>query len=137
MPVGRDTQRGSWFYIADVPGPDGQRKQHRRRGFKTKKEAQAALAALVADQQRGVFVPPDKVTVRAFLLEEWLPARSSTLRAATAASYEQMVRNYVLPTVGATRLQHVTPAMLNALYGRLLSDLRHSYVTAALAPAYP
>ena len=75
------------------------------------------MAALVADQQRGVFVPPDKVTVRAFLLEEWLPARSSTLRSATTASYEQMIRNYVLPTLGAARVQHVTPAMLNSLYG--------------------
>ena len=62
--------------------------------------------------------------MRAFLLEEWLPARAPTLRPSTAASYERMIRNYVVPSLGGARLQQVTPSMLNALYGRLLSEGR-------------
>jgi hypothetical protein len=121
MPVGRDAKRGSWYYVVDAPLPGGRRKQLRRRGFKTKKEAQGALAAVVADQQRGVYVPPDRIT---FLLSEWLPARASTLRPSTAAAYEQMIRTYVVPSLAHARLQQLTPSLLNALYGRLLSEGR-------------
>ena len=52
----------------------------RRRGFETKKEAQAALTAVIADLQRGLFVRPDRTTLGEFLLNDWLPAQRLSLR---------------------------------------------------------
>lgn len=112
----RKDDSGAWFFVVDIAGPDGKRKQLKRRGFETKRAAQAALTALQADKQRGVLVVPRRATLGKFLLDDWLPARRVTLRSSTAASYEQLIRNYIVPTIGGVRLQAVDGSMLNRLY---------------------
>ena len=52
-----------WMFVVDVPGPGGNRKQVRRRGFATKKEAQEELTRLRGDLQRGTFVTRTKMTL--------------------------------------------------------------------------
>lgn len=49
--VKRDGTR--WMFVVDVPGPAGRRKQVRRRGFATKKEAQDDSRAYVANSSAG------------------------------------------------------------------------------------
>ena len=120
----RKDASGAWFFVVDIAGPDGKRKQLKRRGFDTKRAAQVALTELQADKQRGVFVVPLRATLGQFLLDEWLPARRVTLRPSTAASYEQLIRNYILPTIGGIRLQAVDGSTLNRLYGELLTSGR-------------
>ncbi len=121
--IRKDDSR-AWFFVVDIAGPDGKRKQLKRRGFETKRAAQAALTALQADKQRGVLVVPRRATLGKFLLDDWLPARRVTLRSSTAASYEQLIRNYIVPTIGGVRLQAVDGSMLNRLYGELLTSGR-------------
>ncbi len=118
MSVKKDPGRGTWFFVVDVAGLGGRRQQFKRRGFATKKAAEAAEAAVVAEEARGTFVRPSKVTVGAFLVDEWLPARRAGLKPSTAASYEQMITAYVVPTLGPVALGKVDGAMLNALYAR-------------------
>ena len=120
----RKDDSGAWLFVIDIDGPDGKRRQVKRRGFATKKAAQAALTALNADVQRGTFVAPLRSTLGQFLTDDWLPARSVSLRPSTVVCYEQLIRNYVLPTIGSTRLQLVDGAMLNRLYGELLTTGR-------------
>jgi integrase len=122
--VKQDKARGTWYFVADLRSADGKRRQYRRRGFKTKKAATEALATFIADQARGTFHRTSKVTLSQFLLDEWLPAKRSTLRPSTAAAYEQIIRTYVGPRMGATSLAEIDGAMLNALYGTLLTDGR-------------
>lgn len=122
----RRDDSGAWFFVVDVAGPDGKRKQLRRRGFDTKRAAQAALTELQADKQRGMFVAPRRATLGQFLLDEWLPARRVALRPSTAASYEQLIRNYVLPTIVGVRLQSLDGSTLNRLYAELLTNGRRS-----------
>ncbi len=120
----RKDDSGAWFFVIDIDGPDGKRRQVKRRGIATKKGAQAALTALNGDVQRGTFVAPLRSTLGQFLVDDWLPARSVSLRPSTVVCYEQLIRNYVLPTIGSTRLQLVDGAMLNRLYGELLATGR-------------
>jgi integrase len=124
MSVKKDPRRGTWFFVVDVAGVGGRRQQFKRRGFATKKAAAAAEAAVVAEQAQGTFVRPSKVTVGAFLVDEWLPAKRAGLKPSTAASYVQMTDAYVVPTLGPVALGKVDGAMLNALYAHLLSDGR-------------
>jgi len=71
-------------------------------------------------RDRGTFVRPTKVTLGAFLLDEWLPAKRSGLRPSTVNSYERLISLYVVPTLGEVALSDIDGAMLNALYARLL-----------------
>jgi hypothetical protein len=52
----------------------GERRREWHSGFQTRREAEAARIEILANLQRGEHAPPDKVTVRAFLEDEWLPA---------------------------------------------------------------
>lgn len=117
----KDPVRGTWSFVVDVRAANGKRQQLRRRGFATKKAANAALAAVVADQARGVFVRPPRVTLAGFLLDEWLPAKRSALRASTANSYDRIIELYIEPAIGAVPLSDIDGSMLNALYADLLA----------------
>jgi hypothetical protein len=59
----RKDDSGAWFFVVDIAGPRGARTQLKRRGFTTKKQAAAALAATITDQNRGAFIRPSRVTV--------------------------------------------------------------------------
>lgn len=117
----RKDDSGKWFFVIDVAGPSGVRTQLKRRGFATKKEAAAALSATITDQNRGAFIRPSRVTVRTFLVDEWLPAKTTTLKPSTAATYAQYLRSYAAPYIGDLELSKVDGGVLNALYGHLLS----------------
>jgi integrase len=122
--ITQDKTRGTWSFVVDVHSDDGARRQMRRRGFRTKKAAAEALATVLAEQARGVFVRPSRTTVAAYLVDEWMPARARSLKPSTAASYEQMIRTYVVPHIGGIELSKVDGPLLNRLYGTLLTDGR-------------
>ncbi len=82
------------------------------------------MTKLLGEQQRGVYVAPTRSTLGQFILDERLPARRPSLRDSTAASYEQMTRTYITPTIGTAKLQAIDGATLNAFYGRLIKEGR-------------
>jgi integrase/predicted RNA-binding Zn-ribbon protein involved in translation (DUF1610 family) len=93
-------------------------------GFATRRECEAALAKILAALEAQTFTPPTKVTVKQFLLAEWLPTVKGSLRPTTYASYAMLTREHVLPRLGALQLQRLSPAALNALYAHLLEQGR-------------
>ena len=58
----------TWSFVVDLPSsPDGRRRQRKKGGFRTKKEAEAALAALLTDVQKGTVLEPSRQTLAAYL----------------------------------------------------------------------
>jgi hypothetical protein len=55
---GHFKKRGaSWYYWAELdPGPDGERRQQSKGGFRTRKDAERAFADLRDDMRRGAYV---------------------------------------------------------------------------------
>ncbi|HEY9376820.1 MAG TPA: Arm DNA-binding domain-containing protein [Jiangellaceae bacterium] len=52
----------------------GRRRQKWHSGFRTKREAEKGLTALLAAQDTGTYVAPQKITLGEYLAERWLPA---------------------------------------------------------------
>ena len=123
---GHFKKRGaSWYFWVELePGPDGKRRQKSRGGFKTRKEAERAFAALRDEIRLGSYVEPSKLTLNRFLEEEWLPAIRASVRPSTLRFYAQNVASYIKPTIGRTLLPNVTAAKLNAFYATLLANGR-------------
>ncbi len=94
---------GRWCFVIDLPG-DVARKQVRRRGFATKKEAQAALDKLTGDVALDQYVDPSLLTVGEYLEHHWLPLATSRVRPTTIDNYERNVRNH-LSDLAVVRLQ--------------------------------
>ena len=126
---------GTWSFVVDVPSPNGGRQQLRRRGFVTKKEAQAELTTVLGDMQEGNYVRPSKLTFGAYLTNRWAPAMRPTVRKTTAAAYEQMAK-HLERHLGKVPLGELTGPHLTAVYGVLgeagLSKrtVRYVHVTA-------
>ena len=112
-----------WFFSAPDPAT-GKRRFYSRNGFPTKKAAQEALSAELARFHNGAFVEPSKLTVEAFLLEQWLPAVEGRLRPSTRANYQTNQQVHIIPAQGTLRLQRLTAPRIAAFYSQLLADGR-------------
>jgi integrase len=108
-----------WTARWDELTEDGDRRQRRRSGFATRREAQAFLSEQLQRLRDGSYSAPTRQTFGEFLLSEWLPAIEGTVRPLTATNYERTVRVHLVPNVGSLRLQGVSGAHLNALYRKL------------------
>ncbi len=120
---GHVAKKGQRYYpVVDI-GPDpesGKRRLKWHKSCRTRGEADEALTEIVQTLNRGNYVEPSKGTVQSFLRDEWLPSARATLKPSTAKLYETLLDAYVMPRLGSTRLQALTPARLNAFYAELL-----------------
>lgn len=112
---------GTWWFVVDLPAGDDKRRQVRRRGFATRREAQTALTEVLVSLQQGTFVKRERMTVGEYLAD-WMEALPTSGRGvATISSYRHNLRLHVLPYVGELRLQDLTAIDLDRLYRRLLT----------------
>ena len=93
-------------------------------GYATRKACQAALNKVLVAVEARSFVPTTRITLKAFLLAEWLPAVKGTLRPTTYASYAMLAQEHVIPRLGGLQLQRLNAAAINALYAYLLEEGR-------------
>jgi integrase len=101
-------------------GPDGRRVRKWHSGFRTKKDAEQARVELLAKVDQGAYVEPAKLTVAAFLREQWLPGLRSQVRPGTWAEHRSKVEVHLSPAIGGLQLQRLGPGHLNAVYADLL-----------------
>ena len=118
---GSVTRSGAgWQFVLDL-GVDGtgKRRQLRRRGFGTKREAQAAMVETQSQVLRGEVANPGRRTLADYA-EQWLDAVQASLEPAAWTNYRTCLRLYVLPRLGHVRLSSITPLTLSSLYAELL-----------------
>jgi integrase len=115
---GHIRKRGSTWAVVYDEGPDdeGKRRQRWRGGYRTRKEAQAALNEALARLDRGDYITPERLTFGEFVRERWLPVIAGERRRTTLASYERHLRRHVLPEIGGLPLQRLDASRLNRLY---------------------
>jgi hypothetical protein len=110
---------GRWWFVVDGGmGPDGERRQVRRKGFPTKKEAQAELDKVRGQARSRSYVAPTTLTVKAYL-DGWLAALPTRLRASTVDGYRRCLLP-VADALGGRKLVSLTPEDLDKLYAELL-----------------
>ncbi len=106
---------------------DGARRQRRRWVTgKSKSAVLARLDELRSTLGRGGDIDRSELTTAAFLAD-WLAAATPSLAAATGGQYRQVVRDYIVPRVGAIKLSKLSVRDVS----RMLSDM------AAPAPSRP
>ncbi len=102
-------------------GPDpisGERRQ-RQETVRTRKEAESLEAKWRTQIDTGVAVDIHKMTV-AELFAHWLDVlRGTNPKERTISEYERIINGRILPVLGATLVQKVNPAMIDAFYAGL------------------
>lgn len=120
----KNATTGTWEFRVNL-GLDGTGKRlyTRRRGFKTKGEAQQALDRLRTDVTTSSYVAPARQTVDEYL-DAWLVTIKPSLEPSTLSSYGRNLKLHVRTRVGGVQLQRLDAPALNRLYAELLEDGR-------------
>lgn len=136
-----------WGYIYDLSatGSGTRRVQQRKQGFPSERSAARALRERLGELDAGIVVERSGVTLGHYLLEEWLPTKEPTtqegagrrsrgrLGIGTWQLYHDYIRAYIVPHLGAVKLQDLTPAMVERAYTEL--ELRGGKRQQGLSPA--
>ncbi|MFD0048902.1 tyrosine-type recombinase/integrase [Actinomycetes bacterium NPDC127524] len=113
----------SWYFVAEV-GTDpmtGKRKRKKQRGFKTKREAEKALALIESEVIRGTYFEPSNITLEDHLTE-WFKIKRNMINIQTAEVYKGYIKNRIVPILGNTQLSKLTPVLLQSYINDLVED---------------
>ena len=132
-------QRGSkWYYkfrLAQRDKATGKYPWIAKGGFDTEREAWKACREAMRDADQGRVVKPSNRTVGQFLTD-WLTAVEPTIDATTWRNWSDYARSYVIPHIGAERLQRLDEPALLTLYAKLLAEGRVKRDTDSAMYAY-
>lgn len=103
----------TWSYYFDLGKVDGKRKKKEKGGFRTKKEAEQALAAALTEyNSAGAVFEPSEITVSDFL-DQWYELYCKpNLKYNTQVSYLRMTEGHIKPKFGSYKLKALTPIIL-------------------------
>lgn len=121
---GGTRKRGkTWSYYFDAASIGGKRKKIEKGGFRTKKDAEAALAKALAeyDASGSVFTPSD-ISVSDYL-DFWFEEDCKMNRSdKTVATYENIIKNHLKPQFGAYYLKTLHAAPIQSYINQLKKD---------------
>ena len=126
----RRLRSGKTSYDVKLRTPDG---RQYKKTFRTRKEAESYVVQQRAAQMSGTWVDPNagKVRFDAYAAQ-WLEQRTA-LRPRTVELYEYLLRLHVLPGLGSSPLEKISPMQVRAWHARLATAHHVSATTASKA----
>lgn len=118
----RETPAGATSWVAHVTWQEGGRRRQSKRTHRTKREAQQALAELIATHRTGTFVAPSRLTLRDFAVAWLAGLQTQGRKASTLRGYRQVLDLYLLPRLGHVPLQDLRTPDFDKLYRDLLAS---------------
>lgn len=118
---GGTRKRGStWSYYFDLGKVDGKRKKKEKGGFRTKKEAEAALAKAITEYNNaGTVFEPSEITVSDYL-DQWYELYClPNLKYNTRQNNLDHIRLHIKPALGKYRLRSLTAATIQGFANSL------------------
>lgn len=120
----RTRKRGkTWSYIFEAGKVDGRRKVVERGGYSTKEAAYKAGVAAFNDFMHGnIGITSDSITLKDFMTA-WLEnVVAVNVKPTTLQTYHALFKKNIVPSLGAVKVQSLTPAMLD----KWLRDLQRT-----------
>lgn len=126
--VGKEASK--WYYVIEL-GRDsnGKRRQKKKRGFKTKKEAQAALTKTLHELNTRTYIEPSTQKFGEYL-EQWLEYKKTSVAESTYRTYFGNLKTHILPEFENIPLANLKPLNIQQFYTKLLNEkqLNHNTV---------
>lgn len=133
--TGGTRKRGAtWSYYFDLGKIDGKRQKKEKGGFKTKKEAETALAKAINEYNNaGAVFTPSEITVSDYL-DPWYDLYCKpNLKYQSQVTYLRIIEIHLKPKYGKYRLKALTSAILQEYANDLkMSGLAKKYVSCIL-----
>lgn len=113
-------KNGTYAYTIEMgKHPEtGKRRQKMKAGFVTRKDAENALAQVLADMGRGNYVEETKEMVQEYFTK-FLDLKRPQLRPGTVKTYKWLINYHIIPKLGQIPLAKLTPHHLITMYEKL------------------
>lgn len=122
MARGSITARGNSYRVRVSYQEDGKRRMATKTAH-SKRQAEKLKNEMLAEIDKGIFLKPTKLTVRAHL-EQWLDGHvRSTVSPSTHDLYQIIARKHLIPALGAIPLYQLRPQHVQALYAEKLQKV--------------
>lgn len=116
---------------AGIDPQTGKKKKTRRRGFKTRKEANLALSRLTLELENQSDLTIDKNILFVDVYHEWYSQYQNTVRESTLVRTDGLFQNHILPEFGNKRINTITinqvQKAVNKWFGQVLRNYRRWY----------
>jgi len=120
----RQKSKGSWqIQVYTGEGPDGKPRRHFETVRGRKGDAQRRLTELLASLDKGIYIPPGRLTMAEHLLQ-WLTGYVKTnCSPRTYESYQSTVERHLIPSLGHIQLKQLNPQAIQNYYGKACEKL--------------
>jgi integrase len=109
----------NWYYVFYLDKDEtGKRKQKKKRGFKTKKEAQNALAEAINAVNKGSYIEPVNIRYGDYL-EQWFLTKKNSLGTQTAKVYQTYLKSRIIPSLGHSNLAKLSALQIQSYINKL------------------
>ena len=101
------TKKGDRYFVKIYMTLDGQRRDHLKRGFKTRREAKRYENAINHKMNTGAFIAPQRASKELYreIFEKWFKSYQGTVEATTASRTLDIFRLHILQPLEITRLK--------------------------------
>lgn len=123
--AGQIIKRGNRKYLVRVSlGRDaqGKRKTFSKTINGTKKEAEAFKNKILHKLDTGTFVQPTKEYFSNFIINWRDNVAIQRVSSKTLRGYEQSIRLYLIPYLGNTKLNNITPEQIQSMYQNMMTE---------------
>lgn len=134
--IKKNKQTGKWEFVIDI-GKDpvtGKRKQKRKRGFETKKDAEVELTKLLNELYDDAIIINNKVLFCTYM-DNWFLERKLVISSLTYKNHRSLYKYHVEPYLGNIQLQNLNLMILQSYVIRLVneSNLSNSSINRVLS----
>ncbi|WP_456364010.1 tyrosine-type recombinase/integrase [Priestia aryabhattai] len=131
--VKKNNQSGKWDFVFDLGKHpfSGRRRQIRRRGFKTKREAQQELSKLRAELLENEITNTTSIPYNKYM-DEWLSERVHQLQKNTINVHKIYYESVIKPRLGHFKLQELSPIHIQHFINQIVYELNYSEHTIHL-----
>ena len=113
----------SWSYVLRIPDPKtGKTKPKWVGGFENQESALLARDEARVALRRHTYVSPTSLTVGQYLTTWIHEVHKQQLKDSSFASYEKIIRNYIVPGLGSLKLHELKPSDIQKFYSRTIEN---------------
>lgn len=122
MNIKKDNKNGTYYFVISAGfTSEGKRRQIKRTGFRTQKEAKEKYLQIQNELQQEAFVDPNSVAFGTFL-EKWKKRKQSQIEESTFKRYERLCRLHINPALGKMKLQKINTITIQNLIDTLAAE---------------
>lgn len=120
-----ETKKGQmWLLIMDagIDPKTGKRQQVKRRGFKTKKEAQLAAVKLEQELVSGISLSNNNLTYQD-VFNQWFSNHTQTIKPSTNKTIQSKFKKHILPRFGKLKMKEITRSYCQKMINEIAESI--------------